>query len=170
MRVAALDLKTGWESWQALYDYIIADMKLTGLHAFPAAHHAALAEIEGFTAIGAWVGGELVSAHVWAHDGGHAHSHLVASNAKGYECRAAYAVNDFSMQHFAGKKILNFGGGAGFAEDAHDGLARFKRGFSNTTAHSYLCGAILDPEKYEAFSAARGSVQNPGYFPAYRAP
>ncbi|MFW0778037.1 MAG: hypothetical protein ACN2B6_10010 [Rickettsiales bacterium] len=166
VRVDVVDLKTHWRDWQKLYDYIIRDMKLSGLHAFPAAHHEALAPLEGIAAIGAWMDDELVSAHIWAGDGEMMHSHLVASNAKGYETRAAYAVNDFSIKHFAGAKLLNFGGGAGVADAEEGGLARFKRGFSNATAKSYIAGAILDEERYAALSGDPTT----SFFPAYRDP
>ena len=165
VRVDVLDLKTHGREWQALYDHLIADLQLQGLHAFPAAHYQALAEINGITAIGAWMGDELVSAHLWAGDGATQHSHLVASNAKGYEARASFAVNDFSLHYFADAQLINFGGGAGNVDDANDGLARFKRGFSNETAQSYLCGIILDEARYHALTPVKTD-----YFPAYRAP
>lgn len=166
VRVGPLDLKRDWKQWQALYDVLIAKLNLNGLHAFPAGHHSALGDILGMSAIGAWSGDELVSCHVWASDGTFAHSHLVASNDKGYECQAAYAINDYSLKHFADHKIINFGGGAGLGDGEGDGLARFKRGFANATAQSYLCGAILDKQRYAELSA--GKVTE--FFPAYRAP
>lgn len=169
VRVEVLDLKTHGNQWQALYDYLINELHLAGLHAFPAAHHHALAEMEGITAIGAWIEDELVSAHIWAGDGNTQHSHLVASNAKGYECRAGFAVNDFSIGHFTNARLLNFGGGAGNNDDASDGLVRFKRGFANDTAESYLCGIILDPVRYQLLTTSRNKT-NSEYFPAYRAP
>lgn len=166
VKIGVLDLSKDWQNWHALYDYIIKDMGLTGLHAFPTAHHQVLFHLEGITAIGAWAGDELASAHIWAEDGETIHSHLVASNAKGYETRAAYAVNDFSIKHFSAAKIINFGGGAGIDNSEDDGLARFKRGFANDTAQSYLCGAVLDAEKYNELSSGKKT----DYFPAYRVP
>lgn len=166
VEVSVMDLKKDARRWQALYDGLIAQMHLSGLHAFPLAHTEAIADIPGITAIGAWQGGELVSCHIWAHDENTAHSHLVASNDKGYDSRAGFAVNDFSIGYFKDARILNFGGGAGNAVGEDDGLARFKRGFSNAEAQSYICGAILDKERYEALSKGRETA----FFPAYRAP
>jgi len=90
VRVEALDLHKHAGAWQLLYDHLTAQLQLSGLHAFPLAHAEALANIEGVTAIGAWMGDELVSAHIWAGDGKTQHSHLVASNERGYGARAGF--------------------------------------------------------------------------------
>lgn len=166
---SVVDMHKHWRDWAKLYEHLIRDMRLSGLHAFPDLHHEALSKIEGFTTIGAWIDGELVSAHVWAHSDTHAHSHLVASNEKGYEARASFATNDFSMQHFANHEVINFGGGAGVATSEGDGLARFKRGFSNDVAHSYIAGAILDEARYAALCEANPKAKDTAFFPAYRA-
>lgn len=166
VRAGVLDLKRDWRQWQGLYDHLIAELQLTGVHAFPASYHEAIAQLDGMVAIGVWDGDELVSAHLWACDEKTAHSHLVASSQKGYELRAAYAANDFSIMQFADKRMINFGGGAGGGDAEGDGLARFKRGFSNATARSYIAGAVLDEARYQQLSQGK----NTGYFPAYRAP
>lgn len=134
---------------------------------FPAAHHQFLAEADGVTAIGALHGDELVSAHVFVADGGKVHSHLAASSEQGYTLRAAYAVNDAALQHFKDAELVNFGGGAGFKDDVGDGLAKFKKGFSNKTAQSYICGAILDEARYAELT---GAAEPTEFFPAYRSP
>ncbi|MFO0388476.1 MAG: hypothetical protein ACK502_01975 [Alphaproteobacteria bacterium] len=170
VKVDVLDLRKHVHEWAELYDALIAKLGLSGLHAFPLAHHQQIAGIQGMVAIGAWMGDELVSCHIWADDGEYVHSHLVASNDKGYESRAAYAVNDTSLRYFSGRKLLNFGGGAGNSVGSDDGLARFKKGFSNDTAESYICGAILDKEKYQQLVNARKFNVPVRFFPAYRAP
>lgn len=164
VRAGVIDLKNDWQSWQRLYEHLIEVLSLKGMHAFDERHHRALGELDGFVGIGAWQGDELISAHVWAVDETSAISHLVASSDPGYKLSAAYAVNDFSLQYFADKDVVNFGGGAGFASDENDGLAKFKQGFSNDTASSYLCGAILDAALYEKLTAGKHTQ----FFPAYR--
>jgi len=168
VRVESLDLKLYSNSWQSLYDNVITKFRLTGLHAFPEDHAKKISTIEGVTALGAWHDDNLVSCHIFASNGKYAHSHLVASNQDGYDTRAAYAINDFAITCFRDEQVINFGGGAGAGDKESDGLARFKRGFSNDTELSYLCGVILDKERYDALCTARDIAHDTSYFPAYR--
>lgn len=156
-------LKAHLDAWVALYDTLVRRHILEGVHAFPRESFKALAEIDGITAIGGFVGDEMVCCNLWAVHEGRAHSHLVASNEKGYELRASYAVTDFAIRHFAHCDIINLGGSAGHG-NKDDGLAQFKRGFSNAESPAWLCGAILNREAYDALSGGRTS----DYFPEYR--
>lgn len=152
-------------AWEALYGDLIARHGLTGLHAFPHAHHAALAGLPGVRAFGAFMNGALVSAHVFVAHLGHAVSHLAASSPEGYRNGAAYAVNALAIEALTDCEVINFGGGAGAGDDAADGLVRFKKGFSNRIAPSWICGAVLDGQAYQALSAG---LDDNGFFPAYR--
>jgi len=69
----------------------------------------------------------------------------------------------------SGVLVVNLGGGAGLIESADDGLARFKRGWSNDRRTAYLCGRILDRRKYREL-ASRKAPNGSSFFPAYRAP
>lgn len=170
VRAEQMDLKTHLPAWIDLYKTLVLRHGLKGLHDFPARHFETLAELENITTFGAWLDDKLVSCHIWAHHNGYAISHLAASSDKGYKSRAAYAVNDLALQHFSTGKLLNFGGGAGHTESATDGLAKFKKGFSNRTANAYICGAILDQKRYDELLKKRGLDQKQtDFFPAYRA-
>jgi hypothetical protein len=140
------------------------------MHDLPPAHHAMLAALDGVTAIGGWLGEELAASHIWVHDRGRVHSHLAASSENGYACGAAYAVYDASIRHFKDAEVINLGGAAGYTDDPDDGLARFKQGFANATARSYICGKILDAERYRELTACRAAPAQTAFFPAYRAP
>jgi hypothetical protein len=152
-------------AWTALYGELAGRHGLAGLHAFPAAHHEALARLPGLRAFGAFTDSGLVSAHLFVTHDGYAVSHLAASAPEGYATGAAYAVNDLAIAALTDCETINFGGGAGFGDDPNDGLVRFKRGFSNRTAPAFLCGKVLDPAAYEMLS--RGFART-GFFPAYR--
>ncbi len=152
-------------AWEALYGDLVARHALTGLHAFPHAHHAALASLPGVCTFGAFVEGVLVSAHIFVTHAGHAVSHLAASSPDGYRNGAAYAVNALAIEALTDCQTINFGGGAGAGDDPADGLVRFKKGFSNRIAPSWICGAVLDEDAYRALSARVGDN---GFFPAYR--
>jgi hypothetical protein len=140
------------------------------MHDFPLRHHEALAQLSGVAAIGGFSESRLVSCHIWVCHGGHAMSHLVASNDTGYAIGAAYAVNDASIELLSECEVLNFGGAPGAQDGDADGLVRFKRGFANTTAPAYLCGKVLDAETYTTLSRQAGGPIQSGYFPAYRQP
>ena len=168
--VRQFDLADHYPEWLALYGNLVQRHRLTGVHDFPASHFAALQKLPGTASMGAWLDGALVSAHLWVGDGQKIHSHLAASSSEGYASGAAYAVYDASIRHFSGAELLNFGGGAGAGDDADDGLAAFKRGFSNASAPAYICGAILDKTKYDELVAHRAVAAHETYFPAYRTP
>jgi hypothetical protein len=167
--VRRFELGSHMLEWCALYGHLIKRHGLAGVHDFPWSHFQALQQMSGTTAIGAWSGGTLVSAHIWVSDGQYVHSHLAASSPDGYEAGAAYAVYDASVRHFADTELLNFGGGAGTASESHDGLARFKRGFANEEAPAYICGAILDHGRYDELVRQKGMPPDTLFFPLYRA-
>lgn len=158
-----IDLKAHLTDWCALYDSLIKRHILTGVHAFPRESFTALSQIEGIEAVAGFVDNEMVCCNLWAVHDGRAHSHLVASSEKGYELRAAYAVTDASIKHFAHCDIINLGGSAGNG-DKDDGLAQFKRGFSNASSPAWLCGAILHQQAYDMLSVGKSTE----YFPEYR--
>ena len=168
VKVEAFDLRDHLEQWLRLYENLTKRHGLSGTHDFPPSHHELLSVIPGVTAVGAFLDGELLAAHIWVEDNARVHSHLAASSERGYALSAAYAVNDASIRFFSDARIINFGGGAGYEDDSSNGLARFKMGFTNATSRSYVCGKILDAGKYAQLSANRDEATT--FFPAYRAP
>lgn len=162
-----IDLAGHLTDWIGLYDQLITRHQLTGVQAFPASHHRALADLPGLRAFGAFIDGGLVSAHLFVTHAGQATSHLAASSSEGYAAGAAYAVNDLALERLDDCELINFGGGAGTGDDPADGLSRFKTGFANTRRTVWLCGTLLDPDACRALSAGR---EDNGFFPAYRGP
>lgn len=163
--VKKFDLEKYLTEWGQLYQELATKHNLSSLHKFSAAHHHALSQLPGVTAIGAWIEDKLVSAHIFVSDGNYVHSHLAASNQEGYSCGAAYAINDAAIKFFKDTKLINFGGGAGLSSQINDGLFKFKQGFANDQSQSYLCGVILDPKKYEDLTNRKEPTT---FFPAYR--
>ena len=165
VRVGPMDLQNEMENWLKLYSNLVEHRKLSNLHVFPVEYHQTIGLLKGVTAMGAWKNDELVACHIWVSDGKYVHSHLAASSAEGYLSRAAYAVNDASLHYFADAKLINLGGGAGHVDNAEDGLTQFKQGFSNAVARSYICGVVLDAERYAMLNQ---QVEPMDFFPAYR--
>jgi hypothetical protein len=78
-----------------------------------------------------------------------------------------YGLISFAIEYFSNHRFVHLGGAAGLIDSGDSGLARFKRGFSNTVRIAYLCGAILDEERYRSLSKGNPDIT---FFPAYRAP
>lgn len=157
------------EAWTALYEELSERRRISGPAAYSAEMFGTLAKIEGLVTLAAFVDNALVACHLWMQHGAYVHSHLAASNAAGRACGAAYLLYDAAVQYFDDAEVIDFGGGAGYANNPDDGLARFKRGFSNATLPAYLCGEVLDSGRYRALCDMRGSGDS-AYFPAYRSP
>jgi len=170
VRVERFPLSRYLEQWVSLYGHLIQRHALQGIHNFPRCHHETLATLPGVTAVGAFLDDVLLAAHLWVEADGFVHSHLAASSEQGYALGAAYAINDASIKLFSSAHIVNLGGGAGHGDDPSDGLARFKKGFVNATARSYICGKILDVEAYRRLSDLKTPTAESGFFPAYRSP
>ena len=169
IRTEIIDLSHYMDQWISLYASLSDKHHLKGTHDFPLEHFKALSEINGVVTFGAFLDNQLVSCHIWVEYEGFAHSHLAASNEKGYIARAAYALNDFALNHFKNYSIVNFGGGAGL-NDEENGLSKFKKGFSNRESDAIICGAILDQSKYDSLVTLNRGLPNTNFFPAYRAP
>ena len=172
VEVRPFDPKNDMTEWIGLYSSLVERHQLVGLHAFPTSSLEICASLDGFFGLAAWIDDNMVSCHLWVQHGDRAHSHLAASNTQGYTSRAAYALNDAMINSQWAKNLseLNFGGGAGTGNDPDDGLSKFKRGFSNRIDRSYICGKVLDLDKYLALSQATKNTTTAAFFPAYRSP
>jgi hypothetical protein len=102
---------------------------------------------------------------LWYVQGDVAYYHLGASSDEGYKLQSSYAAFWASIAFFRGQvDVLSLGAGAGVTNDGTDGLSRFKRGWSNGTLRTYLCGKVLNQQRYEELSQGKSS----DFFPAYR--
>lgn len=168
--VRKIDLAEHLDEWVSLYCDLVQRHSITGSAAFSDRALKAMSRIDGLVTFGAFVDDQMVACHLWLRAGETVHSHLAASNSVGRGCGAAYSLYDRAIRHFADAKMIDFGGAAGLIEDPRNGLARFKRGFANASAPTYLCGKILDRKRYDMLSAAMETPRKMDYFPAYRAP
>ncbi len=157
------------DHWQQLYQELIKRHEIRGIQTFSPQYFHAVSQFPQLITTAAFDQQDnIIAMHLWFEYEGYVYSHLAAANAQGYRLRAAYAIYDFVIKHFANKKCIDFGSGAGLSDDPNDGLARFKRGFANTTKTNYLCGKILMPDRYEQLSKHQDQQISTNYFPAYR--
>jgi len=154
--------------WLRLYDRLVAKHRFDGIARFSKRAFAQQFAMSGMRIYAAKVGSKTVSMSLWLVDGERAYYHLGATNERGYAARAPYAMFQVALSDLgeSGCSLVLLGAGAGIEEDAEDGLSRFKRGWSNESRQSYLCGRILDRTAYERLGGDDGS----SYFPAYRNP
>jgi len=160
-------LENHMDAWCGLYEGLVAHRRIRGIQVFSQAHFEALADMNDLVTVGAFVGEDLVSAHLWLRHEHRVYSHLAASNENGYAVGAAYAVHDHALRLFAeqGARIVDLGGTGGTG-DTRDGLESFKRGFSNRSERNWLCGKIIDTRGYDALCTRLGRTDD--FFPAYR--
>ncbi len=156
------------DEWVELYSHLIQRHQIRGLRAFSRQAFAKQLAVPGAVLFRVRHGGETIGANLFYLQDDTAYSHLSAFSARGYALGASYAVKWFAMEALAGNvRWLDFGGAAGLADSAEDGLAQFKRGWATGKRTAHLCGAVLDREAYAHLTRSRGN-QGTLYFPAYR--
>ena len=166
-RISQVALAEAMEDWLRLYAGLVRRHEVTGAPDFPTSYFDALAGLPDLRVLAASCGDRIVAMSLWALSDDVAYYHLGASDDAGYDARAMYGLIAAGIDAFGGGRVVHLGGSAGLADDAEDGLARFKRGFSNRAVTAYLCGARLDPDRYASLSAGRPATP---FFPAYRQP
>ncbi len=103
-------------------------------------------------------------------DHGHtSNSHLLFLSDRAERLGTSYALYYGCLEAAEDRhcRLVNFGSGAGAVDDPGDGLLRFKRRWANREAATWLCGAILDRNRYTELCRQAGTA-NDDYFPAYR--
>jgi hypothetical protein len=163
--VETVALAERMDDWRSLYQGLAERHDISGMAAFSDSYFAAIARAPVFETFAATVDGQIAAMAIWFVHGERACNHLGASNALGYANGASYALYAAAIERFEACAAIDLGAGAGLADDPDDGLVRFKRGFANATATSYLCGAVLDEARYRRLGHGRPAN---GFFPAYR--
>ena len=155
--------------WNLLYDKLIERHGIRGLNAFSRESFARQLAVPGMTLFRAVHDAETVGMALWYMQGEVAYYHLSASNERGYQLMATYALMWRTFEYFAGAGLrwLDIGAGAGLSADGSGGLNSFKRGWATGTRTAYFCGRILDRDAYARLVREK-NVPPTDYFPAYR--
>lgn len=160
-------------TWSQLYAHLGQRHQIQGLRRFSEAAFALQLQVPGMVAFAAKIQGEIVAMHLWYWESerGLAYSHLAASSEAGYLHSAPYALYLTAIEWFQahGVSHLDFGGEVSTAigtsaAQGKSGLGFFKRGWANRERPVWLCGKILNAERYAELSGAAPHR----YFPAYR--
>lgn len=155
------------DEWCSLYRQLCLRHNITGLRALSRSAHSFQLGAPGLVMFRAMAGVQTVGMLLWFQRGSFAYSHLVATNNKGYELRAQYALYWSAIEYFQGRvRCLDIGGIPGTTSMSNEGLASFKRGWSTETRIVHFCGRIFDQEKYDQLAARYHAKDD--FFPAYR--
>lgn len=157
------------DTWQDLYDNLVRRHKIAGMLTFSRSIFKTQLQVPGLYVFKGFVGDETAGMLLWYRHRETICYHLGAFSPLGYKHSLSFVLFDYAIRYFQEKNFtrLNLGGGAGTREDPDDGLARFKRGWSNQTFKTYLCGKIFDRTTYDRLSLGRSRAEN-DYFPTYR--
>jgi Acetyltransferase (GNAT) domain len=157
------------DEWTELYSVLVKRHGITGIAGFSRLSFSRQLAVPGIVVLRATYGERTIGMLLWYVQGDVAHYHLGAHSELGYELRASFALFWLAIEVFAGAGLrwMNLGAGPGVTAGESDGLTRFKRGWSNASRQTYLCGRIFDQRAYRSITRAAGNTA-PGYFPAYR--
>jgi hypothetical protein len=155
--------------WIKLYDNLIKRHNISGIRAFSEDSFQAQMQTPGMILVVGRLGGEIICGHMIVIQGDVAYSHLAAFSEAAYKHRASYGIYWMALKYLTEQKIRFFdlGAAAGIDGNAQDGLAKFKAGWSNENRMVYLCGAVLESQKYTTVCRQK-NIGNTDYFPAYR--
>jgi hypothetical protein len=156
------------EDWISLYGQLVARHRIRGISAFSPTALTAQLEVPGVRAFRAVLAGHTVGMVLWMVQGTVAYYHLGAYSNEGYNSNASFALFRTAWNYLAAMNVawLDLGAGPGIESTGADGLTRFKSGWASGTRTAYLCGRVLDRERYARLVH---SVPPARYFPAYRA-
>jgi hypothetical protein len=157
------------DEWCMLYQELAWRHGITGLRAFSRAAFERQLGVPGLVMFRASADDKTVGLHLWYVREQVSYGHLGATNSRGYDLMASYALYWHAIEHFREHvRWLDLGGVAGLSEaGAADGLRQFKAGWATGTRPTFLCGRILQPDAYERLAMER-VVSDASYFPAYR--
>jgi Acetyltransferase (GNAT) domain len=157
------------DEWLRLYSVLTERHQIRGIRAFSRRSFELQLKTPGMVCFRAVRHGRTIGMALWYVQNDVAYYHLGAYTDEGYELRASFALFHEALEHLrdTGLAFASLGAGAGVETQADDGLSRFKRGWSNLSRNTFLCGRICNRKAYESLVNASGS-RGSGYFPAYR--
>ena len=165
-----LDPSKHLEEWLNLFSFLVERHRITGMRALSRRALSHQLRVPGLVMFRATAGQRVVGMHLWFVQGDVAYGHLGAVDPRGYHLRAWFALYAYAVAHFRdqGVRWLDLGGAPDASANGEEsGLGRFKQGWSTGTRPVYLCGRILQPERYAELVRDRRAEET-SYFPAYR--
>lgn len=152
-------------AFESLYATLVDRKNICDFRAFDRESLLAQVLAPGALIVEARLDGLLAGMDLYYVDGAHAHAHLSAYADVGYALSVSYPMMAFAIEALGDyANALNLGGAPAAGGD---GIRHFKKGWSQATRPSFLCGRILDQKGYARIAGSSFDPQS--YFPAYRA-
>ena len=157
------------DEWAVLHGHLINKHGISGIRAF--SHRAFLAQFKtpGIVILRAMCGQRTVAAAMFFVQDGVAQAHVLGCDPEGYAKRALYAITWHIYDYFDDSvRWCNLMGVPDGEGPQIENIRMFKKGWTRVTRTSYLCGRVLNQDKYDKLAASYTSG-NMSYFPIYRA-
>ena len=157
------------DEWTVLHQHIVRRHGIFGIRAF--SRNAFLKQFgtPGFVLLRARYETRTVAAMMFFVQEDVAHAHVLGCNAEGYARGALYAIIWHTFDFFDDSvRWCNLMGVPGAGDGNAENIRRFKQGWTRATRTAYLCGRVLNRDKYDRL-AASCKAGNMSYFPIYRA-
>ncbi len=156
------------DEWNRLYALLIQRHGINGVARFSSDSFQRQLKVPGLRIYSARYHGQIVGMVLFYIMEDIVYYHLGAYDETGYAHQASFTVFNRAIEDFTaqGLMFLDLGSGAGLKDNPSDGLARFKRGWSNATRTAWFCGRILNKKAYAHLLQQRND--GGGFFPAYR--
>jgi hypothetical protein len=157
------------DAWEKLYRHLIKKKNISGIRAFSKDSFRAQMETPGIILVVAKLGRDVIGGNLIVICNNLAYSHLAAFSDVAYKSHASYGIYWIALKYLKerGIRYFDLGASAGLAENAKDGLAWFKAGWSNESRTVYFCGRIFNNRRYTTICRQK-NIGITDYFPAYR--
>ena len=157
------------DEWTLLHGHLANKHDITGIRAF--SHRAFLTQFRtpGFALLRAVYEQRTIAAMMFFLQDDVAHAHVLGCSPEGYARRALYAIIWHTYECFGNSvRWCNLMGVPDGDGPQINNIRMFKRGWTQLTKTAYLCGRVLNRDKYDQLTAlyAAGNIN---YFPIYRA-
>jgi hypothetical protein len=127
--------------WHELYAQNVSRRQIS--QPFTRTYFDRIATLPDLRTVAVLVDGEIVAMTLWLRHRDTLYLHDGAASTTGFELSATYAAVAHVIENEPDCRYILLGGAASLGEDPLEGLAMFRRGFSNGSARSYLCSTTL---------------------------
>ncbi|HEU5148937.1 MAG TPA: GNAT family N-acetyltransferase [Iamia sp.] len=141
VRTERVDLVDHLDEWLDMYAKNVEVRQIA--QPFEPVYFERLIKVDGLECIGAFMDKELVSMSMWIRHGDVLYFHDGASTEAGFGVAASYATFAHAIDDLGDCRFAFLAGASTMKDDPLDGLAVFKRGFSNSSTVNHLCNAVL---------------------------
>ncbi len=157
------------DEWIELHQHLVKRHGISGIRAFSRNAFLKQFATPGFVLLRARYRTRTVAAMMFFVQGDVAHAHVLGCSAEGYALSALYAIIWHTFDFFDDSvRWCNLMGVPGAGDETAENIRRFKQGWTQVTRTAYLCGRVLNRDKYDKL-AASCKAKNMSYFPIYRA-